>query len=154
MATHLVISLKANQRLAFKVPVISEQSTATVNQILQENHDRYHPFFNDRGLHNHISHYMYAAWALGAHPWELQRGYVQEKVLQRPQPPLNKENVAKLSDPEFYKSCMGDWDYYQDYLVFFQQEVAQKGVGATINEYVFSGTANAELMFTRLFASV
>jgi hypothetical protein len=99
MANHLVISLKTNQTLAFRAPNITEESTAVVNQILQENHDRYHPFFNDRGLHNHISHYMYAAWALGARPWELQRGYVQEKALQRAQPPLNEANMAKISDP-------------------------------------------------------
>jgi hypothetical protein len=32
---------------------------------------------------------------------------------------------------------MGDWNYYRDYLFFFQKEIANKGVAATVNEYVF-----------------
>jgi hypothetical protein len=81
MATHSVISISPQDSGVFSVNQILPSSRTTLNQILQENHDRYHPFFNDKGFHNHITHYMLAAYALGAEPEQLSRAWVQEKAL-------------------------------------------------------------------------
>jgi hypothetical protein len=132
----------------------NSDSLATVNQLLQENHDRYHPFFNDRGFHNHITHYMLAAYALGATPWQLTRAFDQEKAIQRAQLPLNASNVTRLSDETFFRHCIGQEEFYRDFLVFFQKQIDIKGVGSVLNKYLFSRKQNAELMFARLFASM
>lgn len=152
MATHSVISISSPNTGSFHVP-LSPASLATVNQFLQENHDRYHPFFNDRGFHNHITHYLLASLSLGATPIQITRSFEQEKAIQRPQLPLKPDNVKRLADPEFFRECMGNEEFYRDYLVYFQDEIKKKGPGAVVNEYVFSKQVNAELMFTRLFAS-
>ncbi|KAJ5819745.1 hypothetical protein N7474_005336 [Penicillium riverlandense] len=152
MATPSVVSISPPNTGVFHVP-LSQSSIATVNQFLQENHDRYHPFFNEKGFHNHITHYLLAALSLGATPVQLTRAFEQEKALQRAQFPLNEKNMQKLADTDFFRSCMGQEQYYRDFLIFFQKEIKEKGAGAVVNEYVFSHKENAELMFTRLFAS-
>ena len=152
MATHSVVCISPPKTGNFHLP-LSPASLATANQFLQENHDRYHPFFNDKGFHNHITHYLLASLSLGATPTQITRAFEQEKALQRPQFPLKPENVRRLADPAFFRDCMGNEEFYRDYLVFFQNEVRDKGLGKVLNEYVFSRQENAELMFTRLFAS-
>ncbi|KAF9889019.1 hypothetical protein FE257_007996 [Aspergillus nanangensis] len=148
-----VISISPENVGTFAVSNILSSTIATVNQILQENHDRYHPFFNDKGFHNHITHYMLASLSLGATSPQISAAWTQEKAFQRPQPRLVEENVSKLADGEFFRSCLGNEDHYRDFLIFFQLEIKKKGYGEVLNEYVFSRTENAELTFTRLFAS-
>ncbi|PYH83795.1 hypothetical protein BO82DRAFT_410970 [Aspergillus uvarum CBS 121591] len=152
MATSSVISIAPPNLGSFHVP-LSPASLATTNQFLQKNHDRYHPFFNDRGFHNHITHYLLASLSLGATPTQITRAFEQEKAIQRAQFPLKPVNVKRLADPQFFKECMGNEEFYRDYLIFFQDEIKEKGFGNVLNEYIFSKKENADLMFTRLFAS-
>lgn len=152
MASSSVISISVPNTGSFHVP-LSPASLATVNQFLQENHDRYHPFFNDRGFHNHITHYLLASLSVGATPTQITRAFEQEKAIQRPQLPLKPDVVRRLAHPDFFRECMGNEEFYRDYLIFFQNEIKKKGLGEVVNEYVFSKNENAELMFTRLFAS-
>ncbi|GIJ88145.1 hypothetical protein Asppvi_007062 [Aspergillus pseudoviridinutans] len=152
MATPSVIALTSADTGMYDIGVNGD-SLATVNQFLQENHDRYHPFFNDKGFHNHITHYMLAALALGATPWQLTRAFEQEKAIQRAQLPPNASNVAQLSDEIFFRNSLGQEVFYTDFLVFFQNQIAAKGVASVLNEHLFSRTKKAELLFTRLFAS-
>ncbi|OGM39343.1 hypothetical protein ABOM_012045 [Aspergillus bombycis] len=153
MASHSVISISPQDTGVFSVPRVPASSRTTLNQILQENHERYHPFFNDKGFHNHITHYMLASYALGAEPEQLSRAWVQEKAFQRPQHTLNEENVVRMKNTQFFISCLGKEEYYRDFLIFFQQEIGQKGTGAVVNQYVFDRTEVSEALFTRLFAS-
>ncbi|KAF4965329.1 hypothetical protein F66182_18027, partial [Fusarium sp. NRRL 66182] len=138
MASPSVVSISPEDTGIFSVKEISVSSRTALNQILQENHDRYHPFFNDKGFHNHITHYMLAAYALGAEQEQLQRAWVQEKVFQRPQRPLNEQNVVQLKDDLFFLDCLGKEEFYHDFRIFFQQQINDKGTGAVINEYVFA----------------
>jgi hypothetical protein len=152
MASHSVIAISPPNTGSFHVP-LSPAALATVNQFLQENHDRYHPFFNDRGFHNHTTHYLLASLSLGATAAQITRSFEQEKAIQRPQLPLNLENSKRLTDPQWFKDCLGKEEFYRDYLIFFQNEIKEKGTGGVLNEYLFSTQENAELLFTRLFAS-
>lgn len=153
MASESVVSICPQDTGVFSVSHIPVSSRHTLNQILQENHDRYHPFFNDKGFHNHITHYMLAAYALGAEPEQLSRAWVQEKAFQRPQPRLSKENVRRLQDDQFFLSCLGKEEHYRDFLIFFQQQIKQSGAGDVLNQYVFGRTEVSEALYTRLFAS-
>lgn len=65
---------------------------------------------------------MLAAYALGAGSEQLTPAWVQEKAYQRPQFPLNEENVVRLKDNRFFLSCLGKEEHYRDYLTFFPQQ--------------------------------
>jgi len=45
-----------------------------------------------------------------------------------------------LKDRTFFKKCIGDLSYYDSFLRFFQDEIAQRGVPDVVNEYLFGNT--------------
>ena len=53
MATTSKIHLDASQKAAFNVAGIREESARTASELLQENHDNFHIFFNKSGFHVH-----------------------------------------------------------------------------------------------------
>ena len=49
------------------LPGITPETVETCSQLLQQNHDNYHIYFNRKhGLHNHLTHYLLAALGVGA----------------------------------------------------------------------------------------
>ncbi|KAL2867493.1 questin oxidase family protein [Aspergillus lucknowensis] len=47
--------------------------------------------------------------------------------------------VVQLKDRAFLKQCIGDLSYYDSFVRFFQDEIAQRGVPDVVNEYLFKG---------------
>ena len=133
-------------------PDISLDAATTASRVLQENHERFHISFNDSGFHNHIAHHVLTLFALGASPSEIQSAFDQGKSYQRPQFPVNEKVVEDMADEEKFKNFFGQEEFFHDYVVFFEREIDKKGWPAVVNEYIFSGSENAELMLTRLFA--
>ncbi|KAK4119023.1 hypothetical protein N657DRAFT_675207 [Parathielavia appendiculata] len=121
------------------------------NELLQRNHDDYHIFWRDVGGHNHIPHSILSVLALGGGPAEIQRAYDDGVAIQRPIPPLDKDVVKALHDPDTFRQHIGNLHHYTNYLIFFKEEIAAKGWQAVLQEYVFSGTPNAETIFAQLY---
>ncbi|KAG7287776.1 hypothetical protein NEMBOFW57_007291 [Staphylotrichum longicolle] len=144
------IQLSAN----FGLGRISENPPGALeraSELLQRNHDDHHIFWRDVGGHNHIPHSVLSVLALGGGPNELQRAYDDGVAIQRPIPPLDKAAVQALHDPDTFRKHVGDLNHYTNYLVFFKEEIATKGWQAVLQEYVFSGTPNAETIFVQLY---
>ncbi|KAF8063382.1 hypothetical protein FPV67DRAFT_1506313 [Lyophyllum atratum] len=118
-------------------PGINPESTATLREVLKDNHQRWHIFFNDMGFHNHSSHRAIANWALGAAGEVIKTGYELDSTYQRPAfdppGPINTKN---------FKDHLGDKPYYGGYLAFFTDIIREQGVAATIEQYVFSKDVN------------
>jgi hypothetical protein len=57
-----------------------------------------------------------------------------------------------LSDPRIFKQCLGNNSCYFDFLQFFDQEVAEKGVQATLQEYLLKRDDRANDIFCRMFS--
>jgi hypothetical protein len=57
-----------------------------------------------------------------------------------------------MSNHEHFKKYLGNEKYYQDFLIFFQQEMDKKGWENVLNEYVFAGDERADDLLTRLYA--
>jgi hypothetical protein len=57
-----------------------------------------------------------------------------------------------MHDLKKFQSYMGKQEYYHDFLVFFQEEMAKKGWEAVLNEYLFAGDEAADDMLVRLYA--
>ncbi|KAF2090701.1 hypothetical protein K490DRAFT_62024 [Saccharata proteae CBS 121410] len=132
---------------------LGEDSAARASVLLQENHDKHHIFFNSAGFHNHIAHHLPTLWAIGATPIDIQKQYDANKHYQRPPMPVKESDVKNMHDPSKWKSYLGQEKYYNDFLVYFQDEIDQKGWQNVLNEYVFAGDERADDMLVRLFAS-
>jgi sulfur relay (sulfurtransferase) complex TusBCD TusD component (DsrE family) len=94
MATASHVKLTPSTAGIYHTPDITSQSAKVANELLQENHDKYHIFVNTDGFHNHIAHHLLAIYALGATPDELQKAYDNNKGYQRNQFPV-KKNMCK-----------------------------------------------------------
>ncbi|CAI6298918.1 unnamed protein product [Periconia digitata] len=151
MATASTIKLEAAQKPAFYVPDISEESAKVASQLLQENHEKHHIFFNQEGFHNHIVHHLLTLFALKASPAEIQKGYDDNLSYQRPVVALDPAIVEDMRNPERFKTYLGRERYYNDYLVFFKEEIKNKGWEAVVTEYVFKGDERADDMLVRMF---
>ena len=154
MATPSTVQLSLATKGEYYRPGITEASAAKASQILQENHDNYHIFFNKDQFHNHISHHILTLFALGASPSQLQAQYVSNRTYQRPPEELKASIVEEMHDPARFKTYLGQEQYYPDFLIFFQQEMETKGWEAVVDEYVFRGDERADDMLVRLFAGI
>ncbi|KAJ0107607.1 Oxidoreductase AflY [Diaporthe amygdali] len=122
-----------------------------VNDLLVENHKRWHMYFRDVAGHNHIPHAILSALAMGGTPQDLRRAYDDGENIQRPMPVLDHQTVKELSNPTGFRAHMQVLDQYPNFLVFFEQEIAAKGYEAVINDYCLSRTPLADLMLAQLY---
>lgn len=97
-------------------------------------------------------HHLLTAFALGGTPDLLQKIFEVEKTTLVPLNPVARQKeLAKsgrkirLDVPELdannWADFLGVGDAYGRYLVFFEQELAQRGVTATLDRYLFSEEA-------------
>lgn len=92
------------------------------------------------------------SFALGAGSETIQKHYDNNTNYQRPNSSLDDKVVQDLGDPTRFLQSLCDPSHYHDYLVFFQNEIAEKGYEEVVNEYVFKGDERANIMFGRMFA--
>lgn len=57
-----------------------------------------------------------------------------------------------MSDSAKFKKYLGKQQYYQDFLVFFQNEMEKKGWQNVLNEYLFKGDEKADDLLGRMYA--
>ncbi|KKK21810.1 hypothetical protein P175DRAFT_0544167 [Aspergillus ochraceoroseus IBT 24754] len=118
---------------------LTQESADRVSELLMINYARYHTLFDAVGFHNHTVHHLLTLYALGATPdeiramYDLNKGY-QALVQYRP-----VSTVLQLKDRSFFQQCLGDLSYYDSYVRFFQDEIAQRGIPDVVNEYLFQG---------------
>ncbi|KAF2106589.1 hypothetical protein BDV96DRAFT_507582 [Lophiotrema nucula] len=152
MATASKVHLSPSQQPVFYLPGISSETADKASELLNENHEKHHIFFNQSGFHNHIVHHLLTLFALNATPQELQTGYDDNASYQRPPAPVEKSVVKDMHDWEKYKTYLGKEKYYHDFLVFFQEEIDKKGWRGVLNEHMFRGNDRADDMLVRMFA--
>lgn len=85
---------------------------------------------------------------------QLSSAYNLAVASQRSNRPPDSHRIARLADINAFKSCLGNGRYYDDYFAYFQLQIAQFGVSATVNEFLFKGDARAEDMLRRFFSGM
>ncbi|KAF8804078.1 hypothetical protein BYT27DRAFT_7225522 [Phlegmacium glaucopus] len=118
-------------------PGVSPASTVMLQNVLSDNHKRWHVFFNLQGFHNHSAHSALTLWCLGANESILQAAYTRSSEYQRPLL-LSPNNITRAT----WRNHVRDERYYQAYLDFFVEEVKVKSFDAIIEEYIFAPDAN------------
>ncbi|CAF1334084.1 unnamed protein product [Adineta ricciae] len=120
----------------YLLPGVTPKTIETCSCFLQDNHEKYHIFFNEDGFHNHTTHHLLAALGLGASCETLERIYEQKKKIQQPIPPLHDRKDFDA------KKCLGDETYYPDYVKFFTEKLEndkyQGNIQALIEDYFFN----------------
>jgi Questin oxidase-like len=152
MATASHIELSTSDTGVFRGPLINAESAKTASQILQENHDKFHIYFNSEGYHNHIAHHVLTIYALGATRQELQKSYDVNKSYQRPQFPADQGVVQDMSDRATFAKYLGQEKYFSAYEAFFQKEIEANGWQAVLNEHVFARDEHADALLVRMYA--
>ncbi|KAF2448756.1 hypothetical protein P171DRAFT_428775 [Karstenula rhodostoma CBS 690.94] len=151
MATASTVKLDVGVQPEFFVKGITDESARVTSELLQENHDKHHIFFNRSGFHNHIVHHLLTLFALRATPEEIKRGYNDNKYYQRPPVDLKKEIVDDMKNPERFKTYLGKEQYYHDFLQYFQHEISTRGWETVLNDELFKGDERADDLLARLF---
>ena len=101
---------------------------------------------------DHIVHHVFAIYALGASPKEIQKAFDVNAGYQRPSEPIDNKLVSQLDDPATFKKHLGDELHYPDYLEFFRKEISKKGYKDVIKEYLLAGDDRADDLLGRCYA--
>ncbi|KAJ5630159.1 hypothetical protein N7528_003816 [Penicillium herquei] len=154
MATshRIYLSTYAPSTGIFEVQPLKDETIQKASQILQQNHDNYHIYIHNLGLHNHILHHILALVALGGTEHQLESAFNLNTDSQKSTRPADPRRVLDFAQPANFRKYLGKGDYYDDYFAFFQNEIARHGVAVTVNEFLFKGDDRAEDMFQRFFS--
>ncbi|KAK1229403.1 hypothetical protein PQX77_007541 [Marasmius sp. AFHP31] len=132
-----VPSLPPSRTSPSRLPGVTPGSTQALREVLRRNHENWHVFFDDFGRHNHISHRVLAAWAMGAQSAIVREGYDTNEHMQKP-----RGTSPGQITPENFKEHLGDRRFYDAYVRFYTELVRTKGFSFVLEEYVFSPYAN------------
>ncbi|KAI1176133.1 HypA protein [Nemania sp. FL0916] len=130
----------------------TEAAAKKTTELLQDDLEKHHCFFNMEGYHNHISHHLLSLYGLGASPEHIQQGYNDNANYQRTPFKTHSDIQEELKDFATAKDKYGKEEYYTDFLVFFQNEIDKKGWKEVLLEYMFKGDEQSENMLVRMFA--
>lgn len=127
------------------------EAAAKASELLQENHDKHHIFFNKDGFHNHIVHHLLSLYGLGAPADVIEQRYKENASYQRSPFQLDERVLEDLNNPENFKKYLNKEKYYIDFLTFWQNEFEKKGWENVLNEYVFAGDERADDLLGRFY---
>ncbi|KAL2801770.1 hypothetical protein BJX63DRAFT_416651 [Aspergillus granulosus] len=133
---------------------VTEGSAKAASEVLQEDLEKHHVFFNNMGFHNHIVHHILTIYALGASSNDIKAAYNRDRSYQRRTMPMNEKVVESLYEKDQFRKALGEEKNYPNFLEFFQREIDRKGTEAVLSEYMFAEDANAESMMARLFGGL
>ncbi|MDI1492736.1 MAG: hypothetical protein OHK93_004518 [Ramalina farinacea] len=134
----------------FKAGEIAPNVLEKCNGLLKKNHEAYHIFFRDPGMHNHMVHSLLTCLTLGANAQDLQDRYNDLAPSQRAIPEIDEALIARLDDAEVFYSTIGQVHQYHTFLEFFKGQIAAVGYQKVILEYVFSHSKVAERMLVQM----
>ncbi|KAJ5735813.1 uncharacterized protein N7483_000938, partial [Penicillium malachiteum] len=133
---------------------VQQDAARTAGQVLQEDMEKHHVFFNNDGFHNHIVHGILSIYALGASSEQILAYYDRNKNYQRPVLPTNPDVIRNMQDSTKFQQYLGKEENYPNFLAYFQHAIDTKGLGDVLQEYVFAGDSRAETMLCRLFGGL
>ncbi|KAF8896871.1 hypothetical protein CPB84DRAFT_1781641 [Gymnopilus junonius] len=108
-------------------PGVSPDSTTTLQNVLKDNHAKWHIFFNEKRFHNHAAHRAIAAWSLGANSQAIQSAYEKDCSYEKPAFKSPEEITF-----ENFNEYLGDDRYMNSFIfqllhTFFTSYVKEKG---------------------------
>ncbi|GAB1314934.1 hypothetical protein MFIFM68171_05144 [Madurella fahalii] len=139
----------------------TEEAARKTSELLQQDLEAHHVFFNKSGFHNHIPHHLLALYGTGAAPPALQAAYDGNAHYQRPALPTHGSSAQPLEMlpwPKKARAYLGKEEYYPDFLRLFQDEMKRKSTAAegawqaVVREYLLERGRGGDELLVRLFA--
>lgn len=115
---------------------------------------KHHIFFNKDGFHNHIAHHLLTIYGLGASAADIETAYQKNAGYQRSLGAVEERVLEDMSKPELFQKYLGQEKYYQDFLVFFQNEMDKNGWEQVVNEYLFARDERADDLLGRMYGGM
>jgi len=116
----------------------SDAAAKKTSELLQQDFENHHVFFNNDGFHNHISHHILSLYGTGASVESIEKGYKDNSSYQRPVVKPHDDPAQTLRDWEMAKKRLGKEQYYTDFLIFFRAEIERLGGWQSVlQEYLF-----------------
>ncbi|KAI0085244.1 hypothetical protein BDY19DRAFT_1050723 [Irpex rosettiformis] len=153
---------------ATRIPVPHRQagwtyeSTKAVVELLKDNHEKWHIFFNEKGFHNHASHHLLAIYTMGANKELLEAAYATHVAYLKPA--IFPPGVDTIINDSNWKDYVDDEHYYQAYLAYFSAKLTEgpNAIQHVLEKYIMSADANivpgkngkAPLMLSRFVAGL
>ncbi|RAL66339.1 hypothetical protein DID88_006008 [Monilinia fructigena] len=106
MATSRTISLSTEDIGVFKFKSQDSETATKTSQLLQENHDKHHIFFNASGFHNHIAHHLLTLYSLGASASIIERQYKINAEYQRPVILSKSQAPVDMMEGSIERACL------------------------------------------------
>ncbi|KAJ7168541.1 hypothetical protein C8R46DRAFT_897702 [Mycena filopes] len=152
-----MLSIQKLNKGLLNLPGASSSSIALLQELLYKDYQHHHCFWNQSGLHNHLSHHLLSAHDLGAPASLLQTIYDNEVGMQQPLRKVATEDATtEALTPLNWTTRIGKAECYADYLDFFSSQIAILGVTQVMREYVFTASANGNgtMMLIRLVSGL
>ncbi|KAK0752154.1 hypothetical protein B0T18DRAFT_426681 [Schizothecium vesticola] len=125
----------------------TSEAAKTVSDLLQQDLESHHVFFNPSHFHNHIPHHLLTLYSTGAPPRSLRTAHTTNASYQRPALPPHSPSPSS-----YPSSYLGNESYYPDFLRFFQHQISSSSPAAVLSEYLFARTPQAEALLVRMFS--
>ncbi|KAG8954605.1 hypothetical protein FRC04_011038 [Tulasnella sp. 424] len=119
-------------------PGVSSESESELASLLRLDNEKHHIFHNDLlGYHNHLTHHLFAAYAMGCSPEVLSATYKLHADYQNPA----FKSPSDITENNWTQH-LGKRDYYNAYMHFYASQINAHGPQKTLEKYVFSKEAN------------
>ncbi|KAL2751793.1 hypothetical protein ACRALDRAFT_213747 [Sodiomyces alcalophilus JCM 7366] len=145
------VQLSADCGSLGRVNEILGDAVRKTEELLQKNHDEFHVFWRDQNGHNHMAHSLLTTFALGGDAQEVQRAYEDGLAVQRAQPEADHEVIKGLANDENMFAILGQVAQYTNVVIFFEQQMDQRGWRDVLDKYCFSGTKLADIILARMY---
>ncbi|KAJ7158464.1 hypothetical protein C8R46DRAFT_392521 [Mycena filopes] len=152
-----MLSIQKLNKGLLNLPGASSSSISLLQELLYKDYQHHHCFWNQSGLHNHLSHHLLSAHDLGAPASLLQTIYDNEVGMQQPlRKVATEDSTTEALTPLNWTTRIGKAECYADYLDFFSSQIAVIGVTQVMREYVFAASANGNgtMMLIRLVSGL
>lgn len=143
--TPSTVSVQSNTPGLYHLDDLPKESAEKVSELLQENHEKHHVYNTDLGFHNHTAHHLLTLYALGSPPELLEKHYRRNSLNQRPRKlPEGPPDAGHRSDHCKYGT-------YHETVLFFQKQIAEKGVEAVVQEFLLKGDEASDDLLAHLY---
>lgn len=152
MATPYRFNISAADTGLLKIK--QDDAAATrVTELLQQDLENHHVYFNDSGFHNHIAHQLLTLYGTGSTAQGLSQAYEQNKSYQLPARKASTSTADSLSNWSANAApLLGNDAHYADFLLYFQRAIDENGWQAVVASHLLGDSPACLDMLGRLCA--
>lgn len=96
-------------------------------------------------------HHDITLWAMGAKPDMMKIHHDRNSEYQQGGPTIQKSLTKDLADDAIFKRCRGKDEHFQNFVVFFEDQIREHGYQVVLQKYLVGGSDIANDMLCRIY---